>query len=186
MSLVKSARKKRSGSQLEQLGADALDVIVATGGRLKEGIRAQVDELPGRVAELDLPGRVAELDLPGKVAELDLQRKVADARRELAARIEPTPEPRARGRRRRILWIGLFVAAIAGTAWAALNRRTEPELPPVAPVTEPPILQPDPAAVADTPAPKPAAKTAPKPSPTPKAKTNGSAPSTSSSARSSD
>jgi hypothetical protein len=175
VSLVKTARRKRSSGQLEQLGADALDVLVATGGRVKEGIKAQVDELPGKVADLDLPGKVAELDLPSRVA---------DARRELAARIEPAPaRPPARGRRRRILWIGLFVTGVGGAAWAALSRRTEPELPAVAPVAEPPIRQPVPAAAARAEAAK---KPAAKPSPTPKAKTNGSAPSASSSARSKD
>lgn len=172
MSLVKTARKKRSGSQLERLGADALDVIVGTGERVREGIKTQVDELPGKVAELDLPGKVAQLELPARVA---------DARRELAARIEPPPAP-TRGRRRRIVWIGLFVTALGGGAWVLLNRRAQPELPAVAPVAEPPIRQPNPEA--DTAQAKPAPKTAPKPAP--KAKTNGSAPSTSPSARSAD
>jgi hypothetical protein len=119
---VKRSTRKRS--------TDAgIGTVVATAERVGKNIRSQVTglDLPGKVSELHVPEKVARLDLPGKVADLHIPERVAelhipervtDARRELAARIEPTQSGTPRWRRR-VLWIGLFLVA-AGAATAAV------------------------------------------------------------------
>jgi hypothetical protein len=76
-------------------------------------------DVRGQVADLDIRGKVADLHIPGKVADFDIPGKLIEARRELAARIDPGMPRR---RRRRALWIGLLGAALAGGTYAALAR----------------------------------------------------------------
>jgi hypothetical protein len=89
--------------------------------RMAADVRGQVADLDirGKVADLHIPGKVADLHIPGKVADFDIPGKLIEARRELAARIDPGMPRR---RRRRALWIGLLGAALAGGTYAALAR----------------------------------------------------------------
>ncbi|HEY2206333.1 MAG TPA: hypothetical protein VGH99_17845 [Pseudonocardia sp.] len=155
----KTARRGRKAARQAEdtpLG-QAVGTAVETLGRVGAELRSHVAELDipskvadadipgkvkdarGRVADLDIPGKVAELDIPGKVADLDIPSKVYEARKELAGRIDPGPKPR---RRRRVLWVGLFLTAAAGAAFAWLSRTPEDEdlpttaVPPVAPPSE--------------------------------------------------
>lgn len=116
--------------------ADAgIGSVMAGADRVRTNIRSQVTglDLPGKLGELAIPERVAQLDLPGRlqvperVTELHIPERVADARRGLAARIEPS-DSGPNHVRRRVLWIGLLLVAVGAAVAAVLARRAgEPE-----------------------------------------------------------